>query len=62
MKVDAIAEALQPTLEDFINDLGQCGEINADNLEYWAKKGPKGCEHTNSKFEESVRRYPGESF
>ena len=59
VKGDAIAEALAPTLEDFTNDLGQWGEINANTREYWAKKGPKDCQRIESKFEESARRYPG---
>lgn len=66
-ETDAVTEEQQavlaaPALEDFTNDLGQWGEIDADTREYWAKKGPKDCQHTDSKFEKSARRYPGESF
>ena len=62
VKGDAVAGVLAATPEDFTNDLGQWGKISADTQEYWAKKGPKDCQHTDSKFEESVRQYPGESF
>lgn len=41
---------------------GSGGEIDTETREYWAKKGPQKCQHNESKFEESVRRYPGESF
>jgi len=56
------AGAFGPRPEEFTNDLGQWGEINTDTRDYWTKKGSKDCQHTESKFEESVRRYPGESF
>ncbi|XP_076806126.1 zinc finger MYM-type protein 1-like [Clavelina lepadiformis] len=63
VKGDAITgEALAQTLEDITNDLGQWGKINADTREYWAKKGSKHCQHTESMFEESARQYLGESF
>ena len=65
-ETDAVTEEqavlAAPALEDFTNDLGQWGEIDTDTREYWAKKGPKDCQHTDSKFEKSARRYPGESF
>ncbi|XP_076812876.1 zinc finger MYM-type protein 1-like [Clavelina lepadiformis] len=63
VKGDAITgEALAQTLEDITNDLGQWGKINADTREYWARKGSKHCQHTESMFEESARQYLGESF
>jgi hypothetical protein len=59
---DALAEPSAPTLGEFCSDLGLWGDIDADTREFWIKKGPKDCQHSESKFEKSARRYPGESF